>query len=77
MNRFANVASSDQALKWVYIWFSQLARSHRKTSVPDWEFSADEVIAFPLQKRDAGGAGVEADEGHLRADRLSTTGPKD
>ena len=54
MNRFAEVASSDLALMWVHIWFGQLARFHRKTSVPDWEFSADEVIVLLRRKRDAG-----------------------
>ena len=54
MNRFAKVASSDQALKWVYIRFGRLARFHREASVPDRQFTADEVIAFLRQKRDAG-----------------------
>ena len=54
MNRFAKVASSDQDLKWAHIWFSQLARFHRKTSVTGWKFSADDVIAFLRQKRDTG-----------------------
>ena len=53
MNRFAKVASSDQSLKWAQIWFGQLARFHQKTSVPGWEFAADDVIAFLRHKRDA------------------------
>ncbi|SMP72729.1 integron integrase [Neorhodopirellula lusitana] len=53
MTSFSKSASSEQELKWAWIWFKQLSAFHRCALDREREFSADEVIAYLRSKRDA------------------------
>src|SRR6056297_2030345 len=51
---FIKPGQTEQEIKWAKIWFKQLSQFHQRDARQDWEFGAEDVIAFLRSKRDAG-----------------------
>ena len=51
---FERSARTERQLKWARIWFKQFAEFHRHAGETDWDFSADDVIAFSRSKLQRG-----------------------
>ena len=54
MRFFERAERAERDLKWARIWFQQLASFHRRSDDANWEFSADDVIAFSRSKLQRG-----------------------
>ncbi len=71
---YTKPASAEQNLKWVWIWFKQLAAFHRFSGGQPQDFTAEEVIAFLRSKRDSGTPAWKRMKGYRRFDFISTRG---
>lgn len=47
-------ARDAEKAKWARIWFQNLARFHNRLDDREWSFSADDVVAFCIYRRDRG-----------------------
>ena len=54
MGEFKRSNRAEVELKWAKIWFSKLTRFHQVGDLPQWDYSADDVIAYSRTLRDAG-----------------------
>ncbi|TWU10272.1 integron integrase [Allorhodopirellula heiligendammensis] len=53
METYSKVGRADQDLKWARIWFKQFSVFHHRRGEDQRPFTADEVVAFLRNKRDA------------------------
>ena len=54
MTAFERSARKERELKWAKIWFQHFAGFHGRKGQLQWEFTANDVIAFCRHKRDSG-----------------------
>ena len=54
MPTFERAGRTERELKWAKIWFNHFASFHRRRGQTDWQFTADDVIAFSRSKLKAG-----------------------